>query len=355
MKEPRRAVYRALIGGYEELREEEVAQESGLPFICLTDDPTLTSATWEVVLVEPRLRLDQTRSSRALKILGHPVLDEFDETLWIDNTVALRKAPDTLFDEWLGDAEVAAPLHSFRSSVLAEAEAVIDSGLDDFDRVYEQLAHYLAAGGDVLEENPHWTGMLMRRRTPATVAAMQSWWEQVLRYSRRDQLSFLATMRSAGVELRSLPVDNHDSRWHEWPCASGRDHQRLGSGLREALRSPVGRIGELQQSLDELARTMSVTVGHREQTISEPKSFLDLAHETVRSTAAELSSSAHERDILRAQLEAFQAEVESLRTRVARKERMLRKTRWELSSLRQPSQPVGAWKRALRRVTGAIA
>ena len=95
---PRRAVYRALIGGYEQLREEEVARDSDVPFICFTDDSTLRSKTWEVVHVAPRVPFDSSRSARALKILGHPVLDDYDETLWIDNTVALRRPPDALYD-----------------------------------------------------------------------------------------------------------------------------------------------------------------------------------------------------------------------------------------------------------------
>jgi hypothetical protein len=354
MSAPRRAVYRALIGGYELLREEGVARDSDLPFICFTDDPTLTSETWQIEVVERRLPMDATRSSRALKILGHPLLDEFDETLWVDNTVALKVAPDALFDEWLGEADVAAPLHSFRASVLAEAEAVIDSGLDDFARVYEQMAHYLSTGGDVLEQNPHWTGMLARRRTPASAAAMTTWWEHVLRYSRRDQLSFLASMRSTGVELRSLPLDNHDSAWHDWPCASGRDHRRLGSGLREALRSPAGRIGELQQATDDLTRAMTETVAHREAIIAELEAALGSTQDALRTAGSDLSGTAHERDVLRAERDAFESEVERLRERLARKERQVRRTRRKLAQQQEAEQsstpPPSRWRRALRRV-----
>lgn len=238
MSTPRRAVYRALIGGYEELREEEVACDSEIPFICFTDDPHLTSETWEIIHVEPRLSNDSTRSARALKILGHPMLEQFDETLWLDNTVALKVAPDELFDLWLAEFDVAAPLHSFRSSVLAEAEAVIDTGLDEFSRVYEQLTYYLSRGPGALDENPHWTGMLARRRTNETTKAMVAWWEDVLRYSRRDQLSFVPVMRAHGVPLLSVSLDTLDSRWHAWPRAEGRDKRKLGSGLREALRPP---------------------------------------------------------------------------------------------------------------------
>lgn len=349
MTAPKRAVYRALIGGYEDLREEPVARESDLPFICFTDDPTLTSSTWEVVVVEPRLRLDRTRSSRALKIVGHPVLDEFDETLWVDNTVALQVAPDALFDDWLRDAEVAAPLHSYRSSVLAEAEAVIDSGLDDFSRVYEQLTHYLASGGDVLEQNPHWTGMLARRRTPATSEAMQAWWEDVLRYSRRDQLSFLPVMRAHDVGLRSVPLDALHSAWHEWPRAEGRDTQRLGSGLREALRPPPALIGELQQQLDAATQTLGVTVAQREDVITALEESLSESRALVDATRADLDTVRHERNLAHIELAASQARTAQLEATVRRKSAKIGRLRRQVRRLRTGSERPSGWRGRLGR------
>ena len=322
---PRRAVYRALIGGYEQLREEEVAREADQPFICFTDDPDLTSSTWQVELVEARLPRDSTRSARALKILGHPLLDDYNETLWIDNTVALRQPPDALFDEWLADADVAVPLHSFRSSVLAEAEAVLDAGLDDFARVYEQLSHYLAADGEALEANPHWTGMMARRRTSATSAAMTGWWEDVLRYSRRDQLSFVPAMRRHGVRVASQPVDSHASPWHEWPVAEGRDPAGRGSGLREALRPPAARIGALQQALDDATRTLAVTVGHRDEviarhdeTITSLQTALAEAEQRAHDTTVELDTVRHQRNVAAQALDDAQKRVRRLRRRLRR-------------------------------------
>jgi uncharacterized coiled-coil protein SlyX len=340
IRAPRRAVYRALVGGYETLREEEVARDSSVPFICFTDDPTLTSDTWEIVHVERRLANDTTRSARALKILGHPALDAFDETLWIDNTVALRAAPDELFDLWLGDADVAAPLHSFRASVLAEAEVVIDTGLDDFARVYEQLAHYLAVDRGALEANPHWTGMLARRRTPATTRAMQSWWEDVLRYSRRDQLSFVPVMRAHAVRLHSVPLDSYESDWHAWPWAEGRDATRLGTGLREALRPAAAEVGVLQQRLDDTVHTMSATLAHRDEMVAALEHALTESRALVASTRAELDTIRHEldtvrheRNVARLDLAAAEARAASLSATLERKSERLDKMRRRVNRL----------------------
>ena len=335
MRGPKRVVYRALIGGYERLHEEVMAHESDIPFICFTDDPTLTSDTWRIVLHEPRSPRDLTRSARALKILGHPALDDYDETVWVDNTVALKQPPDELFDTWLADADVAAPLHSFRRSVLSEAEAIIDGGLDDFARVYEQMTHYLATNAAVLEENPHWTGMLARRRTEASASAMQIWWEDVLRYSRRDQLSFNWAMRSAGVKVRSVPLENLKSAWHAWPVAAGRAPGRQGSGLREALRPPAGRIGELQQSVDEAGRELAVAVAHREDVVVELETALAEARERAEAAEGARCHAALEGHELQSRLADAEAENWRLRDVVARKSEKLQKTRHRLPRLRR--------------------
>jgi len=236
------AVYTAVIGGYEVLREEPMAAESALPFLCFTDDPGLTSQTWEIVVVEPRFRSDATRSARHLKICGHPRLEDYETTLWIDNTVELAVRPEQFLPEWLDEADLAAPLHSFHPTVLAEAEAVIDLGKDDFVRVYEQVAHYARTAAAALEQNPHWTAILARRRTASVAAAMQTWWEHVLRFSRRDQLSFTVAMSLGEVRLRSILLPNLSSALHAWPRAEGR---REGSAetLRDTLRPPVAALG----------------------------------------------------------------------------------------------------------------
>ena len=83
-------VYTTLIGGYEKLNEQPVATNSRLPFICLTDDPDLRSETWQIRRVEPLFSLDPIRGQRALKLLPHEHLPDFDYSIYIDNSVSMR-------------------------------------------------------------------------------------------------------------------------------------------------------------------------------------------------------------------------------------------------------------------------
>ena len=247
----RRAVYTALLGGYERLVEQPAAPGSGIDFYCLTDDPSVTSETWTVVRVEPRFPVDTVRSARRLKILGAPVVDSYDETLWIDNRVQLLADPNEILDEWLTDCDLALPRHSFREDVLDEFRAVVDSGFDDANRVYEQLIHYSRSRPEVLDLRPHWTGILARRRTEAVAAAMTQWFEEVTRYSRRDQLSFEMATETAGLRYRTVELDNLASDLHRWL-----DPERLGrtmAATTAALRDTLVPAQLVERRLRELA------------------------------------------------------------------------------------------------------
>jgi hypothetical protein len=244
----RLVVYTALIGPGRELREAPVAAESSADFLCFTDDPALRSDTWEPVLVRPRLPGDLVRSERYLKIVGHPALAGYDRSLWVDNVVELEAAPETFVAEWLADAHVAAPLHTFYPSVLAEAQVSIDLGKDDHLRVFEQLAHYVETAPAALEANPHWTGLLARRRTQTVETAMSVWWEHVLRYSRRDQISFGVAMAAAGVWVAPVHLANLRSELHRWPHGP---QTRYGNQLRGRAARVRAEIEHVLADLDD--------------------------------------------------------------------------------------------------------
>jgi hypothetical protein len=248
---PTRAVYTALIGGYERLQEQPVAKTTDIPFICFTDDPGVTSTTWDVRVVEPALLADPSRSSRYPKILGEPLAGEYDETLWIDNRVVLHEEPGALLDDLLGDADVAVMHHSFRPSVIAEFDEVVRGGLDEPARVYEQLIHYAETRPGVLDERPYWGGFIARRWTPEVRAAMRTWMDHVLRYSRRDQLSFRYALDGL-ARVKALDLDNFGSDWHTWhtdPVEAGRNQAMRQNAYKASIRAPLAVVAGLERDL----------------------------------------------------------------------------------------------------------
>ncbi|MFJ3391458.1 glycosyltransferase domain-containing protein [Leifsonia aquatica] len=214
---PRRAVYTALLGEYEDISEQHVARETDTPFICFTDRDDLVSDTWTIVKVELPFPFDLVRSQRYFKIRGHELLDGFDETLYIDNSVQLEVTPDVILEQWLGDADFAVSRHSWRDRVIDEFDEIVRLNYDDAARVNEQLLHYAEAYPDVMDEHPYWNGVLARRWTPEVTATMGIWFDHVLRYSRRDQLSANVAFALGPARVKAIEEDNNASPWHRWP------------------------------------------------------------------------------------------------------------------------------------------
>jgi hypothetical protein len=257
----KRIIYTALMGRYEEFRADTPAISTESDLVCFTDNPSLRSDVWSVELIKPRFEDDSIRSARYIKIMGPAFLAGYDESLWLDNSVLLRASPDALMDRFIHDVDFALPLHSFRHTVAAEFDAVAESGLDDFSRVYEQMIHYATSSAQVLDERPYWTAILARKHNSTVVELMNRWWEHVLRYSRRDQLSLNYVLQGHRIALRRIDIDNYDSEYHQWPIGTNRRMEiKRSNSLYDAYRSmPQARLARLQSECDKLRRELERT------------------------------------------------------------------------------------------------
>ncbi|AMM24235.1 DUF616 domain-containing protein [Variovorax sp. PAMC 28711] len=271
-------VYTLLIGDYEALNEQPMALESDIPFICLTDNPLLTSESWTIVQVSTAFPMDPIRSQRILKTCPHwiPALSEFDRSLYIDNSVILREAPERFVGSLEAASGIGLPTHSFRNTVHDEFIEVARVGFDDQNRIFEQLNHYLATGDAALEERPHWTAILLRdHRNDKVRRAMESWMFHVLRYSRRDQLSFNTAMRSVGLVPDRWEIDNHDSFFHTWPHTPQRERF---AGPRNPLTSfmpPQTQLAQLRHELESTQAKLQVAQVELDGSRQEANGFLD--------------------------------------------------------------------------------
>ncbi len=218
-------VYTVKIGNYDSLLEQPVAAQSSAKFICFTDDKTLKSDTWEIRLIEPMLPADLPRSSRYPKICAHRYLPDYELSIYMDANVVLTAPPERVIDELFRPAacDMVCLQNDKSDSLMRELFAVVAGGYDDAARCVEQVNHYYLSL-HYPSDPPIWGGLLIRRHNAeAVIQAMELWFTHVLRYSRRDQLSFGYVAASLGFPYRALPLTNTDSGYHQWP----RGHLRV--------------------------------------------------------------------------------------------------------------------------------
>ena len=93
-------VYTALFGEYDELRSPTYLP-SGLRFICFSDRPRDVPG-WEVRIVEADLP-NPAMNNRRLKLLPFELLEDYDQSLYIDANLVLLADPLVVYREWLKD------------------------------------------------------------------------------------------------------------------------------------------------------------------------------------------------------------------------------------------------------------
>jgi hypothetical protein len=218
-------VYTVLTGNYGAKLNNPFSDDwTGFERICFTDDVNIESAGWTLVPLGGRC-LDPMRESRRPKLLPHRFLPDFEWSLYIDNTIRLKQNPS----EFLKTLDTATSnyfcfRHPWRDCVYDEAEEVIRLGYDSQRRVREQMDRYRAAGHPKkagLTAN----GVLFRRHhDPAVIQLGEMWFEHVLRYSWRDQLSFNFCAAMLKFEYAALAGTLTDNELTAWPGFEGQRH-----------------------------------------------------------------------------------------------------------------------------------
>jgi hypothetical protein len=179
-------VYTSLFG-FSEAFADHKYDDDNVDYICFTDDRAIRSSHWKFVYVENSL-LDPHRLAKTFKHLPHAYLSEYDRSLYIDNTVRLKLKPSDIFSSF---SETLVLLrHPLRDCVYDEADAVIKAEYDDPVRINEQMNFYRSLGYPVHNGLNSCTFLLRNHNDPAMRNVNVEWHRQVLKYSKRDQLSW---------------------------------------------------------------------------------------------------------------------------------------------------------------------
>lgn len=232
-------IYTVLVGDKETLNNPlkrlpaTATSDLELEFVCFTDNPALTSSVWSFRPIPERL-IPPNRLSRLPKALPHLLFPDEEYSLYIDNTVAFKRLPQA---SDLGEERgtvFRAFRHPWRSCPQDEADVVVRSGLDDVGRIIAQTQFYdrrspladiktLTAG----------TVLLRRHHDPRVRKFGEWWWEQILLFSARDQLSLDQCALATNCPIDHFPGTKRDSDLIEWPAL---DNPRRVEGSFDADR-----------------------------------------------------------------------------------------------------------------------
>jgi hypothetical protein len=178
-------VYTASYGDYEVLREQPISYQTSVPFFCFSDDPNLKSQTWEILHEPTIFKKDPVRSQRLLKIKPPDLVQKYKNSIYIDSSCLLLKNPIEVFENLEPRNGLTLLSHPFRDSIIDEFMAIIDLGLDDYNKVYEQLHHYMDTNPESLMQRPYSTGLIIRDNTNPEITRIMDRWAFHVEAARR--------------------------------------------------------------------------------------------------------------------------------------------------------------------------
>lgn len=183
-------LYTALYGRKEPLNTEVFGGFAGHRRVLFTDRDDLDFPGVEIIR-DPLDGLDPARASRRAKLMPHRYLQE-DWSLWIDNKSCLRRDPTEVLATAIRQSDVAffAFPHFRRDCVYQELQTCWENGLDDYRTLKGRQRAYLAEGMPAHAGLIEGHFLLRRHHDPEVMHFGERWFEQVLRHSCRDQVSF---------------------------------------------------------------------------------------------------------------------------------------------------------------------
>lgn len=161
---------------------------------------------WDTILCPKREVGDwcNRMDSKRYKILPQLFLPKCDYSIYMDARFTLKRDPLKLIKE-MGSYELALCPHPERRSVWKEAEVVKSSRKDHSDIVNEQMGFYRGVEGFSGERGLAHCGFIIRKHTLKVAEFSLIWWDQIRKYSSRDQLSFQYSLFKAGLTYYTIP------------------------------------------------------------------------------------------------------------------------------------------------------
>jgi|SRR5919112_2769232 hypothetical protein len=202
----KRAIYTVITGGYDTLKDPLIKSE-GWEYICFTDDPGLTSDTWEIRVINAQeVALDSQRLQRKIKILAHVFLPQYRFTIYLDGSTVQTRDFNKLLQSIQYKGGMALKKHRKRNCVYEEVAACVKLNKDSRVVLIDQMQHYYNSGYPA-NNGLYESGILIRENCYAVNSICTKWYSELEKYSIRDQVSLPYVMHIWGFKPQVIPYN----------------------------------------------------------------------------------------------------------------------------------------------------
>ena len=215
VKKKKICVYTCITGNYDNLMD--IDKEAGVDYYCFTNNKNLTSNSWEIVYISDD-SISNVKLARKIKILGHDLInDNYDILLWMDGAVSFRSKIIDFIDYYYDDKyDMVAFKHGERDTILEECVECAKVCKETTENIVKLLDFYkkekFIDSKGLIES----TVFIKNGRSKKMYKAMKLWFDMILKYSHRDQLSFNYVLSKVDLNINWIEEKVFDNKWFDW-------------------------------------------------------------------------------------------------------------------------------------------
>lgn len=200
------AVYTCITGNYDKPIEPIYVPEN-IDFYIVTDMDISATSAWKKIdinRIEKIKDFDNTRKARYVKTHPHIFFENYEYSIWVDSN--FKVVGDlSKYIKYVGKGvPFASNWHPVRNCIYKEVDACILRKKDNEKLLREQVDYYRSQGFPqkfgLIETN-----MIIRKHADIKcIALMEAWWDEMVQWSKRDQLSLPYVIWKQGYTMKDL-------------------------------------------------------------------------------------------------------------------------------------------------------
>ncbi len=210
-------IYTAITGKYDLLPYNSVYNLEDYDYVCFTtvDNIMNIPKPWRAIAIEPLQYIiptkDQVKIARWFKIHPHLFFRNYQVSIWIDGNIKFIQDPNKYLTDNIYDF-LLIPEHPKRDCIYEEAKACIAMKKDLKENIEKEISFLKE------EQYPEHNGLVQsniivrNHNKKECIDLMETWWNMIQTYSKRDQLSFNYVCWKCNLNINTIPwkkVENY--------------------------------------------------------------------------------------------------------------------------------------------------
>lgn len=196
------AVYTSIFGKYDSLKEPLI-KPNNIDYFIITDQKIPDSSMWKKLTIGNHGNFSPAEKNRYAKMHPDSFFESYQYSIYVDGSIKIVSDLTPLI-KYIGKAGMAVHKHSQRNCVFDELEYAVNS----FKITKKEATGYLKYIQDIKMPKDFGLcecGVIAREHNnPMCKKIMSLWWNQFLRYIKRDQISFPVVLYMSGLQIDDI-------------------------------------------------------------------------------------------------------------------------------------------------------